>query len=195
MDGLQLVRVSGKLNNTYDDVGANGGQLGLVNTFTKGHALQLSDPAVGTLYEGEYQYVELDETPVVDDALVIPDVGLGLFWTDRANFKVSTNDELRSELAGVFLCNPLLDENGDPVDPAGKRVWMQKVGPGVSGRATVLLLVASTAAEDELVIAAGDGTAQFDRSTVEDPYTAFTAGLAEGADDAVTHLLVVRMLG
>jgi len=195
MDGLQLVRVTGKLNTTYDDAGSFSGQLGLVNTFTKEHALQLSNTDVGTLYEGQYQYVELDETPVVDEALVIPDVGLALFWTDRAAFKVSTNDELRSELAGVFLCNPQLDSAGDPVDPAGKRIWMQKVGVGVSGRATVLLLAASTAAEDEPVIAAGDGTAQFDRVAVEAPFDAFTAGLASGADDPTSHLLVIRMLG
>lgn len=203
MDGLQLVRVSNKLNATYDDYagggnaspGMNAGQLGLVNTLTKEHALQLSDTSVGTLYEGDYQYVQLDETPIVDEALVIPDVGLALFWTDRANFKVSTNDELRSELAGVFLCNPLLDSDGNPIDPAGKYVWMQKVGVRATGRATVLLLEASTAAEDEPVIAAGDGTAQFDRVAVETPYDAFTAGLASGTDDPTTHLLVVRMQG
>ncbi len=203
MDSLQLTRVNGKLNTVYDDFAGGGnaspglapGQLGLVTHITKEHALQLSNTEVGTLYEGDYQYVQLDDTPIVDEALVIPQKGYALFWTDRANFKVSTNDELRSELAGVFLCNQKLDENGDPVDPAGKYIYMQKMGTGVSGRATVLGLEASTFAADEPVIAAGDGTATFDRTTVEDPFTAFTAGLAEGAADPVTFLVVVRMLG
>jgi hypothetical protein len=204
MDSLQLTRVNGKLNTAYDDFAGGGnaspglapGQLGLITTITKEHALQLSNTDVGTLYEGEYQYVKLGTTPTVDGDLVIPVKGMALFWEDRANFVVNTNDELRSELAGVFLCNALpLDENGDPVDPTGKYIYMQKVGPGVYGRATVLGLEASTFAEDEPVIAAGDGTSTFDRTTVEDPFTAFTAGLAEGAADPTTFLVVVRMLG
>lgn len=203
MDSLQLTRVNGKLNTVYDDFAGGGnaspglapGILGLVTHITKEHARQLSNTDVGTLYEGDYQYVQLDETPTVDEALVIPQRGMALFWTDRANFKVSTNDELRSELAGVFLCNQKLDSDGDPIDPAGKYIYMQKVGPGCSGRATVLGLVGSTFAEDEVVIAAGDGTAMFDRDAVETPLTPFTAGLAESDADATTHLLVARMLG
>jgi hypothetical protein len=165
----------------------------LVTTVTKEHALQLSDLAVGTLYEGEYQYVRLGDSPIVDEAVLIPDRGLLLFWEDRANFVVSVNDELRSELAGVFLNAVRLDADGDPIDPAGAYVYMQKVGPKSHGRATVLLLAASTAATDEVLIAAGDGTASCDRVAVETPYDATSVGLAEGADDEVTHLVVARL--
>lgn len=199
MDGLQLVKVNGKLNTVYDDFagggnaapGLNPGQLGLVNTLTKEHALQLSNTEVGTLYEGDYQYVKLGETPTVDETLIIPFRGLALFWEDRANFVVTTNDEVRSELAGVFLCNALPNDE----DPAGKYVWMQKVGFGASGRATVKGLTGSTFAADEPVIAAGDGTAEFDRVAVEGDWNSFTAGLAEDDKDVVTELLVIRMRG
>ena len=153
----------------------------------------VSDLDVGELYEGEYQYVRLGDSPIVDDAVVIPDRGLLLFWEDRANHVVTINDELRSELAGVFLNAVRLDSEGDPIDPAGQYVYMQKVGPKSFGRATVKLLDASTAAEDEPVIAAGDGTAEADRVAVESDFNAFTVGLAEGADDPTTHLLVVRL--
>lgn len=200
MNSLQLVRVNNKLNNTYDDFagggsrspGRNAGQLGLVSELTKEHALQNSDLDVGTLYEGEYQYVELDETPEVDSALVIPERGLLLFWTDRANFKVSTDDTLRSEVAGVFLNDPLLDENGDPIDPAGKFVYMQKVGPKSFGRASVKVINGSGFAADEVVIAAGDGTALADKEAVESPFTAYTVGLAEDVEDA-DDLVITRL--
>lgn len=200
MDSQQLVRVNSKLNNTYDDFPGGGnaspgrapGQVGLISTLTAQHARQNSDLDVGELFEGEYQYVELDETPTVDDALVIPERGMLLFWTDRANFKVSTDDTLRSELAGVFLNDPLPEVDGDPVDPAGKFVYMQKVGPKSIGRATVKAVNGTGFAADELVVAAGNGTALANSAAVESAFNAFTVGLAEDAEDA-DDLVITRL--
>jgi len=196
MDSLQLVRVNSKLNNTYDDFagggshipGRNPGQLGLISTFTKEHALQNSDLDTGELYEGDYQYVKLGDTPTVDDELVIPERGMAVFWVDRANFEVSTDDTLRSELAGVFLNDPLPDSE----DPAGKYVFIQKVGHHYHGRATVKVLTGSALAADEVIIAAGDGTSLFTKAAVETAYAAYTAGLAEDVEDA-DDLAILRI--
>lgn len=201
MDSHGLMRVNNKFNNQYDDFPGGGGALpglapgllGQVFVVTKEHALQLSDPTVGTLFEGEYQLVKLGTTPTVDAALVIPNRGFLLFWSNRANFEVNTDDELRSELAGVFLNNIKLNSVGAPIDPAGKYVWMQKVTPKSHGRATVKAPTVAVFAADTPVIAAGDGTALAAAGVIEDPITPFTVGMAEDDNDGVTGLLTVRL--
>lgn len=200
MNGLQLARVNSKLNNTYDDFpgggnrtpGQNAGQLGLVHELIKEHASKLNDLDVGPLYEGEYQYVKLGASPIIEDVALIPDRGMLLFWEDRANHVVTVDDTLRSELAGVFLNAVRLDADALPIDPAGLYVFMQKVGPKSFGRATVKVTTGSAFAADEVVVAAGDGTALAGKEAVESPFAAYTVGLAEDVEDA-DDLVIVRL--
>lgn len=92
--GVPLASPSGSIVQAY------GGQIGAKLTIGPGEATRLSDSAVGTLFEGVYQYVQF-----LGSMTATPTRGMICFWSDRAN-KVITCDvtaATQGKIAGVVL--------------------------------------------------------------------------------------------
>jgi hypothetical protein len=114
MSEPNIVTITGKnnaLNRVNDQycggdgggVAAHPGQLLKTKRLTKAQALQLSDTAIGTLYAGVYQYVQLLST--VTQAAVR---GNACFWKTAANYEagiVSSDGgaTVEGRFAGVFI--------------------------------------------------------------------------------------------
>lgn len=146
--GSQNVRVSlGLLNAGHGDDFPGGGSVtpGLAPA-QLGQRVRLGanevkySTAVGTLYEGTFQYVQTLSTDSI-----VPDVGVLAFWSNRATYLVTTVDTLGANLAGVFI---------NQVTP-GKYWFIQAIE---GGRGNVFF--ADTPALGEICSPLQNGTAQ-----------------------------------
>lgn len=94
-----------------------GGQLGDHGYLSAAQALQLSDQSVGVLYEGLYQYVQMDPAAVASATVR----GQLLFWKDFENYIVTIDPPAATNMglvAGVAL----------NVVSKGNYGWMQTAG-------------------------------------------------------------------
>lgn len=106
----QIQFLSGRyLNNIHDAVAggsaASGtgaaqilGQLGQKMELSEEDTARLSDPAIGTLHAGEFQYVLTD-----DDAVQTPARGLVAYWNDEATYEVTPDLAGGGCIAGLYL--------------------------------------------------------------------------------------------
>lgn len=130
------------------------GQLGALLTLSDEMAALLSNPSVGTLYGGVYQYVQFKSTDTV-----APARGLLCAWDDYENFVVTMDitDPRSGKIAGVVL-NAVTKGNYGWIQVAGKASvkyagTITKVSPADGD----LLVLASATANDVDILA--DATA------------------------------------
>lgn len=129
--------------------------LGQFALWTDAEVARYANSAVGTLYAGKYQRVQLD--PNLNQTTSPLKRGQLLFWVENAAQDwVVTNVEPTdvSDIAGIYLND---DTGGDFPVTSGNYFWMQAFDGG--GKATVLYRAAftGTAANGQAVYAAGAG--------------------------------------
>lgn len=94
--------VIGGIANTLTGASYFGGQLGDRFTLSHAMALQCSDPAVGTLYGGKYQYVKTKA-----GSTAAPARGLIAFWDDMDDYVVTPDAPTGTAcIAGVYIGAP-----------------------------------------------------------------------------------------
>jgi hypothetical protein len=123
-------RVAARFLNDVNDAGVGGssagllisqpvaGQLGDLCYLSAAQAAQLSDTAVGTLYEGLYMYVQMDPAAVAAGTIR----GQIVFWKDFENYIVAIDAPTApnlSQAAGVAL-NVVTKGNYGWIQTAGK---------------------------------------------------------------------------
>jgi hypothetical protein len=132
-----------------------------------------------TIPRGIFQYVESLST----DSLQ-PAQGLIAFWSDRANYIVTTSDTNLKSRAGVYLGAPT----------KGNLCFIQCFDEG--GIGYVKAGAAVTATAQDKVYPAADGTATFaSAATPSDANSEAQFGIALSAKDAATALTLVQFSG
>lgn len=149
----QIQFLSGRyLNNIHDAVAGGsaasgtsaarfGGQLGQKFEISEEDANKLSDPDIGTLHAGEYQYVLTDA-----DAVQTPARGLIAYWDDEDAYQVTPDLAGGGCIAGLYLSAQV----------AGEYHFIQRGGVGSILFAASITKVSPAACD--LVISINEGS-------------------------------------
>lgn len=162
--GVPLTSPSGSIVQTY------AGQVGGKLTLGEREANSLSDPAIGTLHQGVYQYVQYDSAATAAAAR-----GALVFWTNRANKTVSSDVTAvkTGKLAGVLI-NVIGKGNYGFIQIAGLAscLWKSAITKSVPADGDLAIVDQTPAADCDTLA---------DATTLTSPTGKAIVGVAEGA--------------